>query len=175
MHGDSNPMRRKTPEERRAIAAKALETKRRKRQIKETKERRLDALLVAIEEAERKLAALKKADILTHRAIELTNGALLTEGEIVKSSALWLGVPGVYFLISDGAVVYVGQSVNVYARIATHKREGVKEFDRFAFVPCKASKLDKLESLYIHCLRPPLNGDKNNGELAAPLRIDQLL
>ena len=48
---------------------------------------------------------------------------LLTEADIVDRS-IELGVPrcGVYFLIQAGKVMYVGQSVNIDARIGQHRQ-----------------------------------------------------
>jgi hypothetical protein len=69
-------------------------------------------------------------------------------------------------------VVYVGQSTNVHARIPNHAD---KEFDKYAFVPCDVDLLNKLESLYIHVLRPKLNGNLNAQEKSAPIRFNELL
>lgn len=62
---------------------------------------------------------------------------------------------GIYFLYSRDRLVYVGQSVNIHARIAQHWQ--TKTFDSFAYIQCDESHLDVLESAYIHRLRPPLN------------------
>ena len=72
---------------------------------------------------------------------------------------------GVYFLRKAGSIVYVGQSVNVYSRVAQHERD--KDFDTVTFVPCQPEQLDDLEGFYIRLLCPPLNGyssDKNKGK-----------
>jgi len=62
--------------------------------------------------------------------------------------------------------------VNVYSRIGQHTN---KRFDRYAFVPCSVDALDRLESLYIHCLRPRMNGIQTNGANCAPLTLTALL
>jgi hypothetical protein len=74
-------------------------------------------------------------------------------------------------LIDSGKVVYVGQSVNVYARIASHHD---KVFDSFAFIPCDKKILDSLESLYIHTLRPALNGNMQDAK-RAPVPLGKLI
>lgn len=104
----------------------------------------------------------------------LTDKRLLTAKEIVKSSGKTPHLTGVYFLIKDGVVVYVGQSVNIISRVAYHV--SYKEFDRFAFVRCSKEGLDVLESLYIHFLQPELNGLLNgdNGQ-RAPLSLAALI
>lgn len=138
-----------------------------------------DELRATIAELEAKKAILAaqvyQADsvhALRGHAKALTGATLLTEAEIVASSESLADCCGVYFLVKEGAVVYVGQSVNVHARIAQHRQQ--KEFDRFGFVPCDESALDVLESLYIHVLRPTLNG-MQSGAPCAPLRLDKLL
>ncbi len=72
-------------------------------------------------------------------------------------------------LVKGDRVVYVGQSINVFARISGHH---IKDFESFAFIPCNQTILDRLESLYIHILRPPLNGKIDGGErMLAPLNL----
>lgn len=63
---------------------------------------------------------------------------------------------GIYFLIKSNEVVYVGQSVDVYSRIAKHRSDG-KDFDSFAFLQCERNMLNDLESLYISALVPFMN------------------
>lgn len=64
--------------------------------------------------------------------------------------------PGIYFLVMDGEIVYVGQSIDIPSRISRHRREG-KEFDSFAYLLCEKEQLDELESLYITAFMPWLN------------------
>jgi len=66
---------------------------------------------------------------------------------------------GVYFLLRGRRVVYVGQSINILARIATHAASEDKRgrWDAWAYVPCEARRLDAVEGEYIRRFRPPLN------------------
>lgn len=64
---------------------------------------------------------------------------------------------GIYFLLSQEVVVYVGQAKSIRARVGTHIMEGLKEFDSVAFVPCKPEKLYELERRYIEKLMPKYN------------------
>ena len=84
----------------------------------------------------------------------------------------WENFSGVYFLLDGDEIVYVGQAVNIYSRIAQHTD---KQFDRYAFVLCDVDMLDNLESLYIHVLRPKLNGNQTNGAKIAPLSLEKLI
>lgn len=88
----------------------------------------------------------------------------------------------VYFLINDGEIVYVGQTIHLMPRIASHKRD--KDFDSYNFIECKASELDLIESFYIHVLSPRLNGKLQSGasvlnfkseEKSAPIGIVKIL
>lgn len=96
----------------------------------------------------------------------LTGQAMLTEAEIVAGSLPLPEVCGIYFLIDEGRVVYVGQSLNVLGRMPRHAMS--KQFDRFAYIPCDQEALNFAESLYIHALQPPLNGP-------APISMDAIL
>jgi len=173
-----NPMQSKSPEERRAIAAKAHETARKNREEKARRRAEAEAKVLDLTE---EIAALKRKRDAIAGEIEasdisarLTGHTLLTESAIVGAAKPADGFCGVYFLISRGRVVYVGQSVNVFSRVAQHSAD--KDFDAMAWVPCERRMLDKLESLYIHTLSPELNGDGGpGGTKTAPLRLDDLL
>ena len=73
-------------------------------------------------------------------------------------------ISGVYFLCDGDDVVYVGQSVQVVNRIATHLAEGRKKFDadRVFFMPCPPPDLNAVEGQFIRLLNPKYNG--NNGD-----------
>ena len=171
-----NPMQNKTPEERKAIAAKAHATRRVRREAEEAA--RQDALAYAgglrqqIAELEARLAALQRMETMNAASAAITGKALLREDEIARVALPWKKSSGVYFLLEGDEVVYVGQAANVYSRIGQHTD---KRFDRYAFVPCAVDALDKLESLYIHCLRPRLNGNQRNDAKCAPIALDALI
>ncbi len=73
--------------------------------------------------------------------------------------------PGVYFLCLGDEVVYVGQSVNVSARVLTHinesRRPAGKTFDplRIFYLPVPESELLRVESEFIGRLQPRYNGE----------------
>lgn len=138
------------------------------RQKRATLERDVQQLTEVRDEAAHclELSALSKT---------LTDATLLDEAAIIAGSLLVERVCGVYFLINRGRVVYVGQSVNVFARIAQHRAS--KTFERVAYVVLPIDRLDIVESLYIHVLRPPLNGsiaDREGHRPRAPLRLNDL-
>lgn len=176
MESTMNPMQNKTPEERKAIAIKALATRRAKRDAKEAE--RQSALKYAahlrqeIAALEAKLDELKRMEAMNCVSAVLTGKSLLRAEEITAASMPWKAQSGIYFLVDKEDVVYVGQSVNVHQRIAQHTE---KQFDRYAFVPCDVGHLNILESLYIHCLRPRLNGNQSDGPKYAPISLGALL
>lgn len=61
----------------------------------------------------------------------------------------------IYFLIKDGAIVYVGKSNNLPSRIGTHKKE--KDFDAVRYLDVELKDQDDLEIALIKAIRPPLN------------------
>lgn len=105
---------------------------------------------------------------------ETTDQQLLTEKEIVDSCVPLKSrdVTGVYFLKKGSEVVYVGQSMNVLKRIASHAES--LDFDGFCYIRCNAGLLDTLESIYIHILRPRFNGNSSVGK-RSPLPFSTLL
>jgi hypothetical protein len=107
----------------------------------------------------------------------LTNKQMLTESDIVGQASAMRTYCGVYFLIAEGRVAYVGQSTNVINRIGWHADK--KTFDSVAIIPCPKEHLDVVESLYIHMLRPPMNGRSNRGylpeKILAPLTFEEIV
>lgn len=61
---------------------------------------------------------------------------------------------GIYFLVHQDDVVYVGKSLNVYARVQQHLQQQSKSFDRWCFFSCPPADLDRLEGYYIKAIRP---------------------
>jgi hypothetical protein len=98
----------------------------------------------------------RKADVLDH-----INGIIFGNSSIKKISSELLLCCGIYFLIKENAIVYVGQSVNVAARIVAHKNDG-KDFDEVRFIKCKKEVLDEREMFFIRLLKPELNGEYKN-------------
>ena len=98
-----------------------------------------------------------------------------TENEILENRLPIQDVirSGVYFLIKNERIVYVGQSINVYSRIAEHYKS--KFFSDVFSVPCPRSNLDVLESMYIHTFNPDLNGRSVQGKIIAPMSMDDAM
>ncbi len=61
---------------------------------------------------------------------------------------------GIYFLIDDGEVVYVGQSSRISRRIPEHLKD--KKFNRI-FLLVVSENIDKLEMDYIYKFNPKYN------------------
>lgn len=171
-----NPMQNKTVDERRAIAAKGVATRRARSDERKSAEqeaiKRSNELRQQICDLEKRLSALQRMETMSLVSAAVTNKVLLREDDIAKSAIPWNKASGVYFLLDGDDVVYVGQAVNVYSRIGQHTD---KIFDRYAFVPCAVDALNIIESLYIHCLRPRLNGNQINNAKCAPIPLDILL
>jgi hypothetical protein len=81
----------------------------------------------------------------------------MDEGSIVRRASPIEGLVGVYFLVLDNRVVYVGMSFDIPARIRTHINERAKAFDRVFVLECHPDFVCDLETLYITRLRPKYN------------------
>ena len=108
----------------------------------------------------------------------LTGKHMLIEREIVKAASPinTSDYCGVYFLVNGDRVVYVGQSINILVRVREHSKH--KDFDSFSFIRCEKKKLDVLESLYIHALRPEQqgwSGALRHKIMSAPYSFNQLV
>lgn len=77
------------------------------------------------------------------------------------------GYGGIYFLCKEGQLIYVGQSTNIPARIATHRGSG-KSFTHAYWIPCPRDQMDEVEGALIRHLKPPLNLMKNGSVICAP-------
>lgn len=93
---------------------------------------------------------------MPRRVLEACSKVPYTHDEIVRCPIPANVMSGVYFLIRDGEVCYVGQSVDVLHRVARHRREG-RLFDSFNVLPCGKEDMDTLENLYITALMPSEN------------------
>lgn len=62
---------------------------------------------------------------------------------------------GVYFLIKDGAIQYIGQTRSFFVRMAPHAAE--KDFDSVILLPFDVEELDDMEAELIARYQPPLN------------------
>lgn len=71
---------------------------------------------------------------------------------------------GVYFLVYNEEIVYVGQSVNVAARITQHLSERLQEngkrFHKACYMPVKRQYLNEVESYFIKYLEPIYNKNR---------------
>ena len=63
---------------------------------------------------------------------------------------------GVYFMVKDDAIVYIGKSLDIQLRLLMHKGND-RDYDRVWYIPCDAADLDDLEKAAILTLLPPLN------------------
>ena len=66
-------------------------------------------------------------------------------------------VIGIYFLIKQNEIVYIGQSINLHSRMASHKISRIFDFDAYSWVECDKSDLGDTEAEYILRFKPVLN------------------
>ena len=75
----------------------------------------------------------------------------------IKADLFLRKQPGVYFLIKEDEVVYVGQSEDVPVRIRSHKHGGLIEFDHVYYLHVNPENLVEVEKYYIRLLKPKRN------------------
>jgi hypothetical protein len=102
------------------------------------------------------LADHRIASLIPLRLRDAIGKANYSAAEILESAFPVDSLSGVYFLIRESTIYYVGQTVRVLDRLARHKRDG-RKFDSFAFIPCPPEQLDELEAVYIAMLMPEGN------------------
>ena len=74
-----------------------------------------------------------------------------------KTDCSLFSITGIYFLLHNSEIVFVGQSVNILVRVGQHWIQKEKEFDSFSFVPCPAESLNLLQAHFICKFMPKYN------------------
>ena len=69
--------------------------------------------------------------------------------------------PAIYVLYQGADVVYIGQSSNVFSRLATHKKEAKKDFDSFRILYCRHNRMTYWERRLIKKYEPKYNISQN--------------
>lgn len=127
------------------------------------------AILNGIKQTDKPPEYVAKAKIARDRATELRHKRraalalvfeenLIQESEIIAKATKWKAFgTGIYFLIKRGRIVYVGQAINVLARVNGHV--ATKDFDAWHWIPCPRARLGLMERIYINAFLPPLNRD----------------
>lgn len=75
---------------------------------------------------------------------------------------------GIYFLISAGRVIYIGQTINIDRRLQYHH---IKTFDQVRFIPCDRSVLRSYESRWINRFNPIFNLKPGRKKYKSPNEI----
>lgn len=106
-----------------------------------------------------------------------TRFSLVPKEALIEKSKNYGDACGVYFLIKDNEIVYIGQSINIASRVTQHRD---KAFDSVSYVACHRNELDILESLYILAYQPELNGSIGVGphgktRTATPVTLSKIV
>ena len=71
---------------------------------------------------------------------------------------------GVYFLVKNEEIIYIGQSIRIPYRIDYHSRMPIFDFDSAFYINCAEKDLNEIEKKYLHLFNPEYNrNNKNNG------------
>ncbi|MDR3533977.1 MAG: hypothetical protein P4L90_25855 [Rhodopila sp.] len=96
---------------------------------------------------------------------DVDNGVSYATGRDLEGDILAGAVPiggikcGVYFLIRDRRIVYVGRAVHIDMRVASHVWDGYKKFDSWSWIDCQASEQAATERAMINRFMPEYNVD----------------
>lgn len=82
------------------------------------------------------------------------------------------GACGIYFLVRGATVVYVGQSVNIAARVGQHTD---KPHDRVFYLEVARPYLNRVENAFISLLRPQYNATSIKEHTEKDQRIVEML
>lgn len=82
---------------------------------------------------------------------------LLDASFITKKAMVFDSICGVYFLLKDDTIVYVGKSSAIMTRMCKHASEQRKDFNRVFVLECPPASMDRLERLYIDKFKPIYN------------------
>ena len=88
---------------------------------------------------------------------------MLSHDSIVKASEPIVGRHGVYFLIKNKKIIYVGKSNNVIRRIGKHIGDGEKDFDAVTYIEIPkryVADAFHIELSYIQRIKPKENKRK---------------
>lgn len=78
-----------------------------------------------------------------------------------KDTVPFIQTPMIYFLVNDGQVIYIGQSVGLANRVGCHMRN--KEFSHVYYVSVPAKDMRMAEAVNIWLNNPKLNKDRFTG------------
>ena len=99
---------------------------------------------------------------------------LKSKTEILALATPVKALSGVYFLVQNNEIAYVGQSTNIYARIHAHAAS--KQFDSFAAIFCEPEERAAIETAYIMLFEPPLNGRiPQTKQVSTPIKVGDFI
>ena len=120
-------------------------------------------------------------NVVSHETLEifrekgLPKYIILEKEQIVSNAEKRFSVIlGVYFLIADREIVYVGQSQNILDRLGKHHLEGRINFDEYFILPCEKEDLVNLETIYIRKFNPKYN-QQNDLRVNVLMNLDEIL
>jgi len=104
--------------------------------------------------------AIREFERMSAKMADPNQGNLDPTGIMELEDILAIGkripVAGVYFLMLNGELVYVGRSDSVLKRLSQHRANKLF-FDQFHVIGCTDKDQKKLEQFYISKFRPRLN------------------
>ncbi len=82
---------------------------------------------------------------------------LIKDQDVFSASIASCKKVGIYFLIKNSEILYIGQSINIQYRIGCHARDGIIDFDRFTILEVDKQFLCMVEARLIKRFKPKHN------------------
>jgi len=101
----------------------------------------------------------------------LDRDMVLKELDLILSRRIVFKViSAVYFLFDKRKLIYIGQTVNLFDRLESHRQKKAFTWNSYAFIETHPEDLINLERLYIKKLNPPCNKQICHGRVgSAPI------
>lgn len=92
---------------------------------------------------------------VSEKSFSVSRMVNIKEQEILAGSIPAPSCAGIYFLIKESKIVYIGQSINLLSRIGNHAAR--IDFDKYTFIKCEKENLNDVESTLIKRFNPKHN------------------
>lgn len=104
-------------------------------------------------------APLRTKGVSCYRRMAMETEKLLSRKQLVERKTELRGsISGIYFLLDDSEIIYVGQSTSsAINRVVYHRIANDKHFDSFVIIECDSDKLNQTEAEYIWKFAPKYN------------------
>lgn len=102
------------------------------------------------------LAEFERVSNRMAQSPDINKQSLLNAGDVINQAQPAI-FGGVYFLVNQGVVAYVGRSTNIFYRISQHVERKRIAFNSYHVIAADGLEQERLEQVYIGKLKPEYN------------------